>query len=65
MYIEAEADPAGTHRQTIEQQNLFRELMAKIAELKGVACRFARPNLRLTVEGRVVQAKCGKRNGSD
>jgi hypothetical protein len=35
MRIEAEADPAGTQRRLIEQQDLIRELTAKIAELKG------------------------------
>ena len=36
MYIETEEDPAGTQRRLIEQQDLIRELTAKIAELKGV-----------------------------
>jgi hypothetical protein len=35
MRIETEADPAGTQRRLIEQQDLIRELTAKIAELKG------------------------------
>ena len=37
MNIETEADPAGTQRRLIEQQDLIRVLMAKIAELKGGA----------------------------
>ena len=37
MYIETEADPAGTQRRLIEQQDLIRELTAKIAELKSDA----------------------------
>jgi hypothetical protein len=39
MYIETEADPAGTQRRLIEQQDLIRELTAKIAELKSVQFR--------------------------
>ena len=34
-HIETEGDPAGTQRRLIEQQDLIRELTAKIAELKG------------------------------
>ena len=36
MCIETEADPAGTQRRLIEQQDLIRDLTAKIAELNGV-----------------------------
>jgi hypothetical protein len=39
MRIETEADPAGTQRLIIEQQELVRQLTAKIAELKGVRYR--------------------------
>jgi hypothetical protein len=39
MRIETEADPAGTQRLIIEQQELIRQLTAKIAELKGVRYR--------------------------
>jgi hypothetical protein len=37
--IETEADPAGTQRLVIEQQDLIRQLTAKIAELKGIRYR--------------------------
>lgn len=36
MRIETEADPAGTQRRLIEQQDLIRELTAKIAEMQSV-----------------------------
>jgi hypothetical protein len=35
MQLETAADPAGTQRRLIEQQDLIRELTAQIAELKG------------------------------
>ena len=61
--IETEADPAGTQRRLIEQQDLIRELTEKIAELRGV--RF-RPS-EFEINGRAPggPSKMTKRNGND
>jgi hypothetical protein len=49
MRIETEADPAGTQRLVLEQQDLIRQLTAMIAELKRVPYR---RNLDLEMNGR-------------
>jgi hypothetical protein len=61
--IETEADPAGTQRRLIEQQDLIRELTAKIAELKGERFQAS----KLEINGRMPggPSKMRKRNGRD
>ena len=63
MNIETEADPAGTQRRLVEQQDSIRELTAKIAELKGVQFR---PS-EFEINGRRPggPSKMRKRNGND
>jgi hypothetical protein len=63
MRIQTEADPAGTQRLLIEQQELIRQLTAKIAELKGV--RYRR-NREFEMNGRApgVRRARGLRTGS-
>jgi len=63
MNIETEADPAGTQRRLIEQQDLIRELTAKIAELKGV--RFRPSEFEINGRGPGGPSKMRKRNGND
>ena len=63
MNIETEADPAGTQRRLVEQQDLIRELMAKIAELKEV--RFRPSEFEINGRGPGGPSKMRKRNGND
>ncbi len=63
MYIETEADPAGTQRRLIEQQDLIRELTAKIAELKGV--RFLGSEFEVNGRKPGGPSKMRKRKGND
>jgi hypothetical protein len=51
MNIETEADPAGTQRRLIEQQDLIRVLTAKIAELKDGPFRESELDLRGRMPG--------------
>jgi hypothetical protein len=54
MRIESEADPAGTQRRLIEQQDLILQLTAKIAELKGEPFNESEPSSnRLQVRTRL------------
>jgi len=61
--IETEADPAGTQRRLVEQQDLIRDLTAKIAELKNVQLRPS--EFEIKGRGPGGPSKMRKRNGKD
>ena len=66
MRIETEADPAGTQRRLIEQQDLIRELTAKIAELKGEPFNESELDVRGRMPGRAKTKKgVRKKKGRD
>ncbi len=55
--IETEGDPAGTQRRLIQQQDLIRELTAKIAELKREPFNEFELDLRGRMPGRTKTRK--------
>ena len=63
MDIETESDPAGTQRRLVEQQDLIRELTAKIAELEGV--QFRPSEFEINGRGPGGPSKMRTRNGND
>jgi hypothetical protein len=63
MNIETEADPAGPQRRLIEQQDLIRELTAKIADLKGERFRPSEFEINGRAPGR--PSKMRRRNVND
>jgi len=63
MNIETEADPAGAQRRLVEQQDLIRELTARIAELKGLQLRPS--EFEINGRGPGGPSKMRKRNGND
>lgn len=63
--IETEADPAGTQRRLIEQQDLIRELTAKVAELMGLPFEPSQLDLRGRMPGWVKKRGLRKQRGRD
>ena len=63
--IESEADPSGTQRRLIEQQDLIRELTAKIAELKGLKLNPSELDLRGRTPGWLKKRGLRKQIGRD